>query len=137
MYTETKRSILGRRNTKTKKMHKEGLSKLAGAIAERRAIAEKIDELQIEDQISNQVKSGPIIAAGVSRNKLVQSASLFSVVASVPEANTCPSSPKSNLTDLSVPPALTSASVIFIAISEFSMVSSFVLYSYWFMGCDY
>ena len=48
MYTETKRSILGRRNTKTKKMHKEGLSKLAGAIAERRAIAEKIDELQIE-----------------------------------------------------------------------------------------
>lgn len=47
MYTETKRSILGRRNTKTK-MSKEGLSKLAGAVAERKAIAEKIDELQIE-----------------------------------------------------------------------------------------
>ncbi len=38
-----------------------------------------IDELQIEDQISNQVKSGPIIAAGVSRNKLVQSASLLNM----------------------------------------------------------
>ena len=48
MYTETKRSIPGRRNTKTKKMHKEGLSKLAGAIAERKEIAKKIDELQIE-----------------------------------------------------------------------------------------
>jgi len=48
MYTETKRSIPGRRNTKTKMMHKEGLSKLAGAVAERKAIAEKIDELQID-----------------------------------------------------------------------------------------
>ena len=38
-----------------------------------------IDELQIEDQISNQVTSGPIIAAGVSRNKLVQSASLLNM----------------------------------------------------------
>ena len=48
MYTETKRSILGRRNTKTKKMHKEGLSKLAGAIAERRKFVTLIDDLQIE-----------------------------------------------------------------------------------------
>ena len=48
MYTETKRSILGRRNTKTKKMHKEGLSKLAGAIAERRKFVTMIDDLQIE-----------------------------------------------------------------------------------------
>ena len=47
MYTETKRSIPGRINTKTK-MSKEGLSKLAGAIAERKEIAKKIDELQIE-----------------------------------------------------------------------------------------
>jgi hypothetical protein len=29
-------------------MHKEGLSKLAGVIAERKEIAKKIDELQIE-----------------------------------------------------------------------------------------
>ena len=29
-------------------MHEQGLSKLAGAIAERKAIAKKIDELQIE-----------------------------------------------------------------------------------------
>ena len=38
-----------------------------------------IDELKIEDQISNQVKSGPIIAAGVSRTALVQSASLLNL----------------------------------------------------------
>lgn len=38
-----------------------------------------IDELKIQDQISNQVKSGPIIAAGVSRNALVQSASLLNL----------------------------------------------------------
>jgi len=48
MYTETKRSILGRRNTKTKMMSKEGLSKLAGAIAERRKFVTMIDDLQIE-----------------------------------------------------------------------------------------
>ena len=38
-----------------------------------------IDELKIQDQISNQVKSGPIIAAGVSRTALVQSASLLNL----------------------------------------------------------
>ena len=38
-----------------------------------------IDELKIQDQISNQVKSGPIIAAGVSRSALVQSASLLNL----------------------------------------------------------
>ena len=48
MYTETKRSIQERKNIQIVMMSKEELYKLEGAIAQTKAIAKEIDELQID-----------------------------------------------------------------------------------------
>ena len=48
MYTETKRSIQERKNIQNEMMSKEELYELSGAIAQSKAIAKEIDELQID-----------------------------------------------------------------------------------------